>query len=124
MGHAFGVRASLFHTLVEGSWLLATLVDLSSIGVPFVLRFAPFYLGLLLPSTYTALVVPPDVLPHGYSRVRFVPVVVWVRIRIEADLGSCLSSRCWSCYVLLSPMGAICSIRPDWSRLAGDIVRP
>src|SRR5487761_1795714 len=124
MGHAFGVRASLFHMLMEGSWLLATFVDLFSIGVPFVLRFAPFYLGLLLPLTYTALVVSLDVLLRDYSRVHFVPEIVWVRTRIGADLGSCLLSRCWSYYVLPSPMGAICSIRLDWLRLVEGTVRP
>ena len=76
MGHAFGVRVSPFHTLMEDSWLLATFADLSSIGVPFVHYFAPFYSGLLPPLTYTALVVSPDVLPHGCSRVRFAPGIV------------------------------------------------
>src|SRR5487761_1266737 len=124
MGHAFGVRASLFHTLVEGSWLLTTFAGLSSIGVSFVLRFAPFYSGLLLPSIYTALGASPDALPYGCSRVRFAPVITLVRIRIEVDSGSCLLSRCWSYYVPLSLMEAICSIRLDWSRLVEGIVRP
>src|SRR5487761_1360003 len=99
MGYVIGVRVLPFHMLMEGSWLLATFVGLFSIGVPFVLHFAPFYSGLLLPSTYTALVASLDVLLRGYSRVHFVPGIVWVQIRIVVDSGSCLSLYYWNCCV-------------------------